>query len=233
MITHCIIVDDEPLAREGLEAFVKRTPFLKHQISFGSPFKALEYLRSHPTDILFLDIQMPDMTGLELMKVLQQPPKVIFTTAYREFALDGFELNAVDYLLKPISYERFLKAVQKALPAEKQPSNDADHIFVKCDGMIVKIPLGDILYIETAKDYVFIHTPETRYMALVSLRQIEENLPASSFMRVHRSFLVGLGHVEKMQGNRLHIRDKKIPISRPLRDEVYQKIVGNRLIERL
>ncbi len=228
----CIIVDDEILAREGLEELVVKTPFLEHCGSFGSAFKAMEFLRENEVDLILLDIQMPDMTGLELMKVLVNPPEVIFTTAYREFAIDGFELNAVDYLLKPISYERFLKAVQKVMPNNKSKSTESDYIFVKCDGSIVKIPLKEILFIETAKDYIFIHTLHKRYMTLVPLRQVEEKLPNEHFVRVHRSYVVGLSHVNKMEGNLLHLGDKKVPISRRLKEEVYQRIVGNRLIER-
>jgi len=229
MTDRCIVVDDEVLAREGLERFIKETPFLKHQASFKSAPPALHYLRQNPVDILFLDIQMPDMTGLEMMKLLTNPPQVIFTTAYREFALDGFELNVVDYLLKPFSYERFLKAAQKAVSINKDRK---DHIFIKSDGMIIKIPLDEICYIETAKDYVLIYTSASRYMALIPMRQIEAYLPSSKFMRVHRSYMVGLQHVEKIEGNRLHVNEQKIPVSRHLRDVVYQRIIGNRLIEK-
>lgn len=232
MISRCLVIDDEILAREGLEKFIKQTPFLEHVGSFGAAMNALLFLRTEPVDLLFLDIQMPEMNGIELVKALIQPPQVIFTTAYREFAVDGFELNAVDYLLKPFSYDRFLKAVQK-VKAKEAETTQQEHIFIKCDGMIVKIALNDILYVETAKDYVFIHTKEKRYMALISMRQIENNLPQTEFMRVHRSYLIGLRHVEKIEGNMLHIAGAKISISRSLREEVYQKIIGSRLIERL
>ncbi len=231
MISHCIVVDDEPLAREGIEGFIRQTSSLAHAGSFASALKAIEYLQGTKVDLMFLDIEMPDMTGLEMMNVLVRPPHVIFTTAYREFAVDGFELNAVDYLLKPISYDRFLKAVHKIQVA---PTSDSttDHIFVKCDGMIVKIPLKDILYVETAKDYVFIHTVHAKYMTLVSMRQLESTLPKSQFMRVHRSYLIAFQHVEKIEGNRLHIAGNRIPMSRNLREAVYECIIGDRLIER-
>lgn len=228
----CIIVDDERLAREGLEELVERTPFLEHCGSFGSAFKAMEFLNSNSIDLLLLDIQMPDMTGLELMKVLPSPPKVIFTTAYREYAVDGFELNAVDYLLKPISYERFLKAIQKVHTVGSTGQKEEAYIFVKSESSIVKIPLNEILFFETAKDYIFIHTTQKRYMTLVPLRQVEEKLPEEHFIRVHRSYVVGLKHITKMEGNLLFLGDKKVPISRRMKDEVYKRIVGNRLIER-
>lgn len=229
MTNHCIVVDDEALAREGLERFINKTPFLSHQASFNSAISAIEYLNQHVVDILFLDIQMPDMTGLEMMKSLINPPQVIFTTAYREFAVDGFELDVVDYLLKPFSYDRFLKAAQKAVAINKEHK---DHIFVKCDGMIVKIPLKEICFIETAKDYVLIYTPTARYMTLIPMRQIEESLPSAQFIRVHRSYLVGLQHVQKIEGHMLHVNDQKIPVSRQSREIVYQRIIGNRLIEK-
>ena len=231
MINRCVVIDDESLARDGLEEFILQTPSLEHVASFGSAIQSIEFLRQEWVDLLFLDIEMPDMTGIELMKSLVHPPQVIFTTAYREFALEGFELNAIDYLLKPFSYERFLKAVNKAQTASNQKPVK-DHIFVKCDGMIVKVPLKEILYIESAKDYVIIYTTESKYMTLVSMRHMESNLPETDFMRVHRSYLIGFRHVEKIEGNMLHIVGKKIPVSRHLREIVYERIIGDRLIER-
>ncbi len=229
----CLIVDDEPLARKGLEDFVTQTPFLEHLQSLSSAIEALEFLKQTPVDLLFLDIQMPDLTGLELMEALNDPPKVIFTTAYREFAVDGFNLNAVDFLLKPFSYQRFLKAVDKATSQVTQlvvePKN---HIFIKCDGTIIKVFIDQITFVETAKDYVFVHTSSDRYLTLVSLRQLESELPESKFMRVHRSYLVGLRHVKELEGNLLYIGKHKIKISRTLREKVYQRIIGNDLIER-
>lgn len=233
MKSRCIIIDDELLARNGLEDFILKTPFLEHLKSLSSALKAIEFLKENTVDIMFLDIQMPDMTGIELMNALSNPPKVIFTTAHREFALDGFDLNAVDFLLKPISYSRFLKAVDKAIAKDNIESTDSkDHIFIKCDGMLIKIPIDDIVYIETAKDYIFVHTLHEKYLTLVSLQHIEEELPKSKFMRIHRSYLVGIRHVKKLEGNLLYIGDNKIKISRNLRNDVYERIIGNRLIER-
>jgi DNA-binding LytR/AlgR family response regulator len=229
----CLIVDDEHLARKGLEDFVRRTPFLEHIASLPSAWEAIAFLKNHTVDIMFLDIQMPDMTGVELMHTLNSPPQVIFTTAHREFALDGFDLNARDFLLKPFSYNRFLKAVNKALPSNtNDPKEGKPHIFIKSDGTIVKVLIDHITFVETAKDYVFVHTINDRYLTLVSLRQIEQELPDLKFMRVHRSYLVGLGHVKKLEGNLLYVGNHKITISRTLRSEVYQRIVGNNLIGR-
>ncbi|MBX2871252.1 MAG: LytTR family DNA-binding domain-containing protein [Saprospiraceae bacterium] len=237
MITRCLIVDDEPLAREGLEQYVQKMPGLELTGSCQSAIDALAFLQKEKPDLLFLDIQMPEMTGLELMKALPQPPKVIFTTAYREFAVEGFDLNAIDYLVKPISFERFARAVQKVqqrLDTEQTESltAPADHIFIKSDGQIIKIPVSDIIYAESAKDYVFIHTPSKRYMALLPLKQLEENLPDDKFMRVHRSYLVATAAVDRLEGNLLYIGKTKVPISRSLHDEIYQKVIQGRLLER-
>ena len=237
MITRCLIVDDEPLAREGLEQYVRKMPGLELTGSCQSAIEALAFLQKEKPDLLFLDIQMPEMTGLELMKALSKPPKVIFTTAYREFAVEGFDLNAVDYLVKPISFERFARAIQKVqhnqetIPA-KTPKKPEDHIFIKSDGQIIKIPISEIIYAESAKDYVFIHTVSKRYMALLPLKQLEENLPENQFMRVHRSYLVAIAAVDRLEGNYLYIGKTKVPISRSLHDEIYQKVIQGRLLER-
>lgn len=229
----CLIVDDEHLARKGLEDFVHRTPFLEHVTSLPSAFEALAFLKSNTVDVMFLDIQMPDMNGVELMGALNHPPQVIFTTAHREFAVDGFDLNATDFLLKPFSYTRFLKAVDKTvLTSAKVSKEGKTHIFIKSDGTIVKVPIDHITFVETAKDYIFVHTTNNRHLTLVSLRQLEQELPDSKFMRVHRSYLVGLQHVKKLEGNLLYVGSQKITISRTLRSEVYRRIVGNDLIGR-
>lgn len=180
---------------------------------------------------------MPDLNGIEFVKAVHQLPALIFTTAHREYAVEGFELNAVDYLLKPFSFDRFLKAVQKAKSQISQeifnePLPADNHIFIKADGQLIRIQLHDVLYIEANKDYVFIHTTAARYMTLLSLKQLEERLPAEQFLRVHRSFLVALAKVSKIEGNLLHIHTHKIPVSRSLAEEVHQKIVGNNLLER-
>ncbi len=235
MKMRCLIVDDEHLARSGLEDFIDQTPFLEHAGSLSSAVETLAFLKQNSVDILFLDIQMPDMTGVELLQTLSNPPQVIFTTAHREFALDGFELDAVDFLLKPFSYSRFLKAVNKTMQSDSISTNlerGKDHIFIKSDGMIVKILVDDITFIETAKDYVQLHTTQTKYLTLVSLKQVEEQLPKEKFMRVHRYYLVGIKHVQKLEGNLIYLQNHKIKISRTLRDQVYQAIIGNKLIER-
>ncbi len=235
MKTKCLVVDDEPLARKGLEEFIEQTPFLEHTGSFSSAIGALEFLKQHTVDILFLDIQMPDMTGIEFMKALANPPQVLFTTAHREFALEGFELNVVDFLLKPFSYSRFLRGVQKTrIISDLSRQNEAreNHIFIKCDGMIVKVFIDAITFIETAKDYVKIHTVDDTYLTLVSLKQIEKELPKEKFIRVHRYYLVAYKHIDKLEGNRIYVAGNQINMSRALREHVYQAIIGSKLIER-
>ncbi|WP_106794179.1 LytTR family DNA-binding domain-containing protein [Aquimarina sp. Aq78] len=232
----CLIVDDEPLARKGLEDFVSQTPFLEHVKSLASAIETIEFLKQNSIDILFLDIQMPDMTGIELLESFQDAPQVIFTTAHREFALDGFELNVIDFLLKPFSYSRFLKAVNKiVVDDDKREKSKAakNYIFIKCNGMIIKVFIDDITFIETAKDYIQIHTVHDKYLTLVSLKHIEEELPKEKFIRVHRYYLVGLSHIKKLEGNLIYIGDHKIKISRILRNEVYKSIIGNKFIGRL
>lgn len=243
MTIRCLLVDDEPLAREGLANYIQKVPFLELVGACSNAFEAIQQLESHPIDLLFLDIQMPDLNGIELAKAVRLLPAVIFTTAHREYAVEGFELNAVDYLLKPFSFDRFLKAVQKAksqihLPLEIPPLTPHlgagdDHIFIKADGQLIRIQLHDILYIEANKDYIFIYTTTARYLTLLSLKQLEERLPAEQFLRVHRSFIVSLAKVSKIEGNLLHVHTHKVPISRSLAEEVHQKIVGNNLLERL
>lgn len=229
---NCLIVDDEPWARKGLESFIDKTPFLNCSSSLSSANEALNYLKANSIDLMLLDIQMPGITGLDLMNMLTDPPKVIFTTAHREFALEGFELNAIDYLLKPISYDRFLKAVKKIVNNDVKSVDKKKHIFIKSDGVIVKVLLTEVLYIESANNYIIIHTIHKDYITLLSLKQIEEILPEEEFIRVHRSCIVNVEKVEKIEGNLLYIQESKIEVSRRLKMSVYNKIVGNRLIER-
>lgn len=239
----CLVIDDEPVARKGIARYVEQTPFLTLIGTCKGALEANDFLRKQPVDLLFLDIQMPDITGTDFLRSLENPPAVIFTTAYREYAIEGFELNALDYLVKPISFQRFLKSANKALthfdmlrrPAStalEKSTAEADHFFIKSDGQYIKIKLDDVLYFESEKDYVFIYTVQKRYLTLLSLKQLERDLPPDRFLRVHRSFLVSLEKVEKMDGHKLVIRDKLIPVSRSLQDEIYQRLIGGRLWKR-
>ncbi|MEQ8703834.1 MAG: LytTR family DNA-binding domain-containing protein [Phaeodactylibacter sp.] len=232
----CIIVDDEPLAREGLEAYVSRVSFLELKGMYKNAVEASAILHDEKIDLVFLDIHMPLLSGVEFLRNLSNPPKVIFTTAYREYALDGFELQAVDYLLKPISFSRFLKAVnnlrESPLPTDEGKPVANDHFYVKEDGMMVKVLMADVLWIEGMKDYIFIHTATQRHMVLSSMKAAEEKLDSEQFMRVHRSHIINLNYVDALEGNTLHIQDHRIPVSKRYRSDVLEKVVGDRLWRR-
>jgi DNA-binding LytR/AlgR family response regulator len=237
---NCLVVDDEPVARKGISRYVEQTPFLKLIGACKSALEANEYLSKHHIDLLFLDIQMPDITGTDFVRSLEKPPSVIFTTAYREYAIEGFELNALDYLVKPISFQRFLKAANRALSffekknliATSSIDSSQDYFFIKSDGHFIKIRFDDVLYFESEKDYVFIYTKEKRYLTLLSLKQLERDLPADKFMRVHRSFLVSLDKVDMIDSNQLVINGKQIPVSRSLQETIFNTLIAGRLWKR-
>lgn len=236
----CLVIDDEPVARKGMAGYVEQVPFLSLAGTCKSALEANELLHRQGVDLLFLDIQMPDLTGTEFVRSLDQPPAVIFTTAYRDYAIEGFELNALDYLVKPISFQRFLKAANKAkhhFEMQRQPvlkplSADQDYFFIKSDGQFIKIKLEDVLFFESEKDYVFIYTPQKRYMTLLSLKQLESELPSDKFLRVHRSYIVSLDKIELLDGNTLIIKDKRIPVSRSLQETIFNTLIAGRLWKR-
>ncbi|NBC06232.1 MAG: response regulator [Bacteroidetes bacterium] len=232
----CIIVDDEPLAREGLEAYVSQVGFLELKGMYKNAVEASAVLHDEKIDLIFLDIHMPLLSGIEFLRDLSNPPKVIFTTAYREYALDGFELQAVDYLLKPISFSRFLKAVnnlrESPSPADEDKTVADDHFYVKEDGKMVKVLMADVLWVEGQKDYIFIHTATRRHMLLSSIRAAEEKLDSEQFMRVHRSHIINLNYVDALEGNTLHIQNHRIPVSKRYRPDVLERVVGDKLWRR-
>lgn len=231
----CLIVDDEPLARQGLAEYVGQIDFLELKGQCKNAVEASGMLKETQADLMFLDIHMPMMSGIEFLREIKHPPLVIFTTAHREYALEGFELEVVDYLLKPISFPRFLRAAQKALELsgeQNQKDNDEAYFYVKEDGVFVKLCHQDILYIEGEKDYIFIHTPEKRHMVLTSMKAAQSRLPESTFMRVHRSYIINVSHVKALEGNTLHIGNAEVPVSKQYRDDVYERIIGNNLWRR-
>lgn len=223
----CSLVDDEPLALQLLETYVIRTPFLSLQGKYSSAVKAMDGLKERPVDLLFLDIQMPDLSGIEFSRMVDKQTRIIFTTAFSQYALDGFKVNALDYLLKPISYADFLQAVKKALEwyemkqkseqtlSIEQPKQSDEFIYVKSDYKLLQIPLKRILYIEGLKDYVKIHLEgETRsILSMITLRSLEEKLPSSLFIRVHRSFIVQKERIKIIDHNRIVFGKEYIPIS--------------------
>ncbi|MBP7274058.1 MAG: response regulator transcription factor [Saprospiraceae bacterium] len=240
-MTNIIIVDDEPLALEVLETYIERLPEVNLVRSCSNAIEANEVLKNNNIQLMFLDIQMPQLTGIDFLKSLSQPPLVIFTTAYSNYAVEGFELNAVDYLLKPISFERFLKALNKAaeqIKKREQPNihtdNDTvDHIFVKSDKRLVRVKFDEMVYIEGLKDYVIIKTETGRIITLQTMKSLEEKLPQHLFKRVHRSFIVNIDKIVAVDGNMLEVNEKgkpkQIPIGKNYRDELLEFIEKNKL----
>jgi two-component system LytT family response regulator len=220
-----MIVEDEPLARNLLIEYVKKVSFLKLVQACSSPLEALEILRNNPVDILFLDIQMPEITGITLLKILQKKPLVILTTAYSEYALESYELDVVDYLLKPVTFDRFLKAVDKAsqrLTAGMSPNVSVEKptveptqpfVFVKDGTKLVRINLDDILYVEGLKDYVTIHTKTQKVVSLQRLKSLEMQLPPEKFIRIHHSYIVAIKAIDVVHKSDVQIGQAIIPIS--------------------
>lgn len=232
---NCVAVDDEPLALSLIEDFTKKIPFLNHIKSCKNAFEAIDIIQKEKIDLIFLDINMPGISGVELIKSIDHKPLVIFTTAYSEYAVQGFELSAVDYLVKPFLFERFFKAVNKAyelynlknkkgVPAPENNSFAEDFIFVKADYSSLKISLKDILYVEGLKDYVKIYTKEKKILTLITMKKIEDKLPSSNFIRVHRSFIVALDKIESIQRNRIIINNNWIPVGTSYKAEFYKRI---------
>lgn len=235
MNLNCLIVDDEPLARKGLKEYAADVDFLTLTGEFDSPLKATEALRSGTVHLLFLDIQMPKITGLDFLRSLQHPPPVVFTTAYPQYALDGFELNALDYLVKPVSFDRFLKAALKAREfwelRRQQPQND-DHLFIKVDGKLVKVLYADILFVEALQNYVTIYTREKKFVTYLTFGAVEAFLPAAQFVKTHKSYLVAVSKIDSIDGSCVYIGSHMVPISRSLKDDVMKKLVDDRFLKR-
>lgn len=230
-IIKTMLVDDEYLALNLLETFVGKVPHLEVAAKTKSPMEAMDILQHEDIDLLFLDIQMPTLSGNNLLKTLKHPPLTIFTTAYTDYAIEAFELDAVDYLLKPFAFERFLQSVNKAkqlLRPLKQPNSTVmitkDFCSIKVDGKIVKLYYNDILYIEGLKEYVRFVCKEGRFVTLESLKKLEAILPNTQFIRVHKSFIVAKQYVQSVEGNQLAIGQQKIPISRGKKEAIVQAI---------
>ncbi len=231
MSVPCIIVDDEPLAREVLEKYIGDCPLINLEASCSSAFEAMEILDRIPVGIVFLDINMPRLSGLSMIRSLDRPPEIIFTTAYPEFAVQGFELDAADYLVKPFSFERFLKAVNKAVKRieNKKVPGKAAHdpkkfLIVKSDGKIYQLEHASICFMEAMGDYVRIHTDTETITTYETLKNMEEILPESYFLRVHRSYLVALGKISFLEGNRLRVKESDIPVGQSYRDRLMKRM---------
>lgn len=250
----CAIIDDEPLAVELMETYVRKTPFLDLRDSFGSAMLAFEQLREHPVDLLFCDIQMPALNGMELARMLPATTRVVLTTAFSRYAVEGFRVNAIDYLLKPISYEDFLAAARKALswfemkaraeyPAAPERSVpgprtgsprpvEPQSLFVRCESRLLQVDLDDICYIEGLKDYVKIHVSGQQHpiVTLMTLKALEEQLPSERFIRVHRSYIVQPQKIDSIERNRIVFGKEYIPISENYRQSFFDFLAAHSLI---
>src|SRR6201996_1750699 len=231
----CIITDDEPFARKGLQGYVGQIDFLELKGVCENAVELNSLLKQEPVDLLFLDIEMPYMTGIDFLKHFPGAPRVIFTTAYEKYALQGFELEVLDYLLKPVSFERFLKAANKAFDYFRpQPSaaGTQDHIFVKADSRLEKIHFADILFVEALENYVAIYTSQKKIITHLTLKMLQEKLPAASFLQPHKSYLIAIDKIDSIEGNILHIGQYPVPISKYQKDELMDKIVNSKLLRR-
>jgi DNA-binding LytR/AlgR family response regulator len=239
MKINCLIVDDELHARKLLADYISKMPGLELQAQCKNGMEAIDVLTKQNIDLMFLDIQMPDLTGVELLKTLKYRPVVIFTTAYSEYALEGYELDIVDYMLKPIAFERFVQGVNKAIDYIKLKNNTggppagssqnpvySDYINLKADYKIYKVKIDDILYIEGLKEYVTYYTSQRKYIVLESLRKLEDTLPADRFIRVHKSYIIHMHRVNSIYGNTLEIGKTEIPIGKSYAESVKARLLG-------
>ncbi len=239
----CLVVDDEPLALHILEDYISKMPFLTLIKATTNPIEALQLVQEGGIDLVFLDVQMPELTGIQFLRIANGKAKVILTTAYSQYALEGYELDVIDYLLKPIAFDRFFKSVQKAQtiiqPSAKQevkqetsnPQNDflSDFIFVKTEHKIQKVYLNDILFIEGLKDYISIFTPAERIITLQNMKKMEDALPEKHFIRVHKSYIVSINKIDSIERSRIFIGDKIIPVGDTYRDEFFKIVDGKNI----
>jgi DNA-binding LytR/AlgR family response regulator len=225
----CIIVDDEPLARDLLARYITRLAGWECVATCRSVAEAYEALYQHSVDVLLLDINMPDKTGIDFLTTLRHPPLVVFTTAYAEYAAQAFDLNAVDYLVKPITEARFGEAIAKVERLLQQhppavPAPEADHLFLKQDHRLVKVLYNDILYIEALKDFCKVHLTNRSLLASTHLKMMEEMLPTALFLRVHRSYIVALNKITALQGNMVEIEKQALPVGSTYKEELMQRL---------
>lgn len=241
---NCVIIDDEPLAREGLASYVREVDFLHLIGTCENPLQLIKLLDEQAIDLIFLDIQMPKMNGIDFLKIMQKPPMVIITTAYPSYALEGFQLNVLDYLLKPITFDRFFKSANKARdyhrllnntaqPGIPKAETDEGYFFIKCGNKYEKIYFDEILYVEGMQNYVTIFTTKGKYMTLLNLKSLEQNLDGKLFIRVHKSYIVSTGKIDGIEGNEIFIGEHRIPISRNYREQVIQQVVTNKLWDKI
>lgn len=237
---NCVIVDDEPLAREGIANYVREVDFLNLVAICENPLELMNIIGAHQVDLIFLDIQMPKMNGIDFLKITQNPPLVIFTTAYPSYAIESYQLNVQDYLLKPITFERFFKAVNRAKEYHQlvsnsesnlspEPAQGEDYFFIRCGSKYEKIQFDEIIFIEGMQNYVTIYTDKGKYLTLLYLKNLEEKLNNRSFIRVHKSYIVSINKIEGIEGNEIFLKSRRVPLSRNYREQVLQQVVKNKL----
>jgi DNA-binding LytR/AlgR family response regulator len=235
---NCVTIDDEPLARECIVNYINEIDFLQSVGTGNNPLELTKLLDDQKVDLIFLDIQMPVINGIEFLKMAAHPPMVIITTAYPSYALESFQLDVLDYLVKPITFNRFFKAVNKAkdyhqlltrsTPAE-QPKTEPDYFFIKCDYKYERIYFDEILYVQALQNYVTIFTAKGKYVTLLSLKNVEEKLDGKFFIRVHKSFIVSISKIEAIENSEIVIQSHRIPLSRNYHDQVLSQVVNDRL----
>ncbi len=230
----CIITDDEPVARKGLQGYIEKVSFFQLINSCEDAIELNSILKQTQVDLLFLDIEMPYVNGIDFLKSLSNPPKVIFTTAYERYAIQGFDLDVLDYLLKPISFERFLKAANKAYDYfnQKQDTSEENYFFVKTDYKLEKIEFNDILFTEAMENYIAIYTDEKKVITHSTLKAVQEKLPQKQFIQPHKSYIINLNKIDAIEGNTLHINKYQVPVSKYQKEEVMEKIINNKLLKK-
>ncbi|WP_299897087.1 LytTR family DNA-binding domain-containing protein [uncultured Aquimarina sp.] len=232
----CVIIDDEPAAIRLLEKYCAKIPFLEVKKTFTNPLEGLNYLEKQPIDLLFMDIQMPEITGIQLSKIITSSTKIIFTTAYPQFALDSYEVAALDYLLKPISFERFYKAVSKikdqsSPEAISKQQNTDEFFFFKTDGKnkYAKVFIKDIMYVESLKNYIAIHLKDEQIITYNTLKHCKEGLPESNFIQIHKSYIISIQHIDKITNDSVWIQNKELPIGNTYRKSFFETIGNHQL----
>jgi len=234
----CIVIDDEPIARKVLQEFIEDIEFLELAGEAENPLKAIELLHNNNIDIIFLDINMPKLTGIDFLKSTRNDATIIMTTAYTEYAVDAYGLDVLDYLVKPIAFERFLKACNKAKEMGKlkkqstSPQTRQDHFFIKCDNQIEKVLYSDLPYAEAMMNYVMLYTNTRKMMVYMTIKSLEEQLPGDIFIKVHKSFIVNKNQITSIEGSILNVGGVKISISQNLREKVLQDILNGKMIKR-
>ena len=244
MMMNVLIVDDEAIARKGLQEYIAEISFLNPVAEADNPVMAMEFIKKEKIDLLLCDIQMPLLDGIQFVKQLKNPPLVIFTTAYPNYALQGYELDVVDYLLKPISFDRFFKAVTKAFDLYQLKQNhpiqsidllkstEQDYCFIKTDKGFIKVQLAEILFIEAMHNYVVFHTVSGKLISYLKLQNVEEALPVNQFIKIHKSYIIHAKQIQKITGDSIWINDIELPISRTNKEDIMKKILANNLIQR-